>query len=361
MKSIMRLIRNIWVAMLAALSPAAMLSCSEWIMPERLDVNNPTLAEQNPELWEEYRQAVLAYKQRPHKAVFVLMDNPVGEPAVQHNRHLTSLPDSVDYIVLKNNGELDAGLTAEFDDVRNWGTRVLFMADCDTYEKEWEALVRENDALEEHEELTSAQHMEYLTRRTKEDLSMDDCYDFDGVIFSYTGKSLVSIPEEEMADHAAVQAAFLNEAAAWKSSNVGKVMAFMGRPEFITEGANRSLLSECAYIIVPTDNAKNESDISLKVMSALNSGYGSDCIIVTALEPDPADKERINGYFSTLDGHGSKIRSLYGTAYWMLREPSDWTRCGMLIKNSEYDYYDQSGAVYRHLREAMSIMNPSKK
>ena len=82
----------------AALSLAA---CSDWTETESLDINYPSLEEQNPELYKQYLQALRDYKAGEHKVVFVSMDNTTSAPA-QRNEHLTTMPDSVDIICLMN-------------------------------------------------------------------------------------------------------------------------------------------------------------------------------------------------------------------------------------------------------------------
>ena len=49
----------------AALSLAA---CSDWTETESLDINYPSLEEQNPELYKQYLQALRDYKAGEHKA-----------------------------------------------------------------------------------------------------------------------------------------------------------------------------------------------------------------------------------------------------------------------------------------------------
>lgn len=95
----------------------AFVACDEWTETESLDIHRPTLEEQNPELYAQYMQALRDYKARDHKIVFVSVDNPSTAPS-QRSEHIKTLPDSVDYIVLKNPADVHPTLVAEMSLVR---------------------------------------------------------------------------------------------------------------------------------------------------------------------------------------------------------------------------------------------------
>ena len=126
----------------AALSLAA---CSDWTETESLDINYPSLEEQNPELYKQYLQALRDYKAGEHKVVFVSMDNTTSAPA-QRNEHLTTMPDSVDIICLMNPDNLHPTLAGEFAKVREKGTRVIYNIDYNAIEKLWEKVLADEEA-----------------------------------------------------------------------------------------------------------------------------------------------------------------------------------------------------------------------
>lgn len=93
--------KNIIKLLLAVAMLPAFVACDDWTETESLDIHRPTLEEQNPELHAQYMQALRDYKARDHKVVFAQIDNPSTAPS-QRSEHIKTLPDSVDYIVLKN-------------------------------------------------------------------------------------------------------------------------------------------------------------------------------------------------------------------------------------------------------------------
>lgn len=346
-------IKNILTSALlvATLSLAA---CSDWIEPEGLDIENPKLEDQNPELYARYLEKLNAYKAGDHKVVFVTMNNPVGQAPVLRNQHLTTLPDSVDFIVMNNPADLHPDYVKEMTEVRKKGTRVLYAMQFETYEEEWEQMLKADPKLTEEEALA------YFGDRTRADLALCDRYGFDGVIFGYTGRSLVSVKPEELEGYTARQKTLLDPVTEWRNSHKGKVFTFMGRADNLVP-ENRTILAECNHIIVPTDNAQNENELSVKALTVAKAeGVPSDRIVVTALEIRPDDKDKVFGYFGTKDEKGEKVRALYGASVWATLPSSNFTRAGLLVKDVEADYYNRL-LIYPHLREAISIMNPSPK
>lgn len=339
------------VAVVAALSFAA---CGDWVEPESLDIKNPSLEEQNPALYAQYMEALRAYKAGDHKVVFVTMDNPVNAAPAIRPQHLTTLPDSVDFIVLNNPDNLHPDLVKEMTEVRKKGTRVLYSMSFDTYESAWGKMVKENPELTEEEALT------YFSACAEKDLALCDKYGYDGLIFGYTGRALVSIRDEELPAYNARQQAYLNPVTAWKAAHKQHVCIFSGRADNLLE-ENRTVLGECNYIVVPTDGVQNEDDLSLKALTVVKAaGVPADRVVVTALEIRPDDKDKVFGYFGTKDENGEKVRALYATAVWATLPSPTFTRAGILVKDSENDYYNRT-LIYPHLREAISIMNPSPK
>ena len=131
--------RNIKKFLFPAVAVAVLsfAACSDWTETESLDINYPTLEEQNPELYKQYLKALRDYKAGEHKVVLVSMDNTTSAPA-QRNEHLTTMPDSVDIICLMNPDNLHPTLAGEFAKVREKGTRVIYNIDYNAIEKLWE-------------------------------------------------------------------------------------------------------------------------------------------------------------------------------------------------------------------------------
>lgn len=139
--------RNIKKFLFPAVAVAVLsfAACSDWTETESLDINYPTLEEQNPELYKQYLKALRDYKAGEHKVVLVSMDNTTSAPA-QRNEHLTTMPDSVDIICLMNPDNLHPTLAGEFAKVREKGTRVIYNIDYNAIEKLWEKVLADEEA-----------------------------------------------------------------------------------------------------------------------------------------------------------------------------------------------------------------------
>lgn len=68
---------------------------------ESIDINNPGVDNQNPGLYQDYLSHLRNYKKGPHKVAMGWFDNSDKAPNSQ-GKHIHSVPDSLDYIVLTN-------------------------------------------------------------------------------------------------------------------------------------------------------------------------------------------------------------------------------------------------------------------
>lgn len=348
--------RNIKITLCSALAAMTfgLVSCGDWIEPESLEIETPSLEESDPELWALYLESLNNYKNSEHKVVFVTVDNPTGVPATHRSEHLTVLPDSVDYIVLTNPDNLHPDFAAEFAEVRKKGTKVLYSLTFETYESAWREMARNDSSL------TEEQHLAYIDECTNNALALCDKWGYDGLIFGYTGVSPLSIPESQYEAALALQNAFFAPVVNWYGSHRGKFMAFMGRPDFVLEEV-AGIFGDCKYVVVDTDQATNVDDLTVRCLKALDSeAVPSDRIVISVLEIRPDDNNQVFGWFGTRDENGDKLRALPYAALWTTQPSPEFTRCGLLIKDIKPDYYNVS-MIYPHLREAISLMNPSPK
>lgn len=329
-------------------------ACSDWVEPESLDVHYPSLEEENPELYKQYMQSLRDYKSQNHKVMFVTIENPAdGARPNTRNQHLTTVPDSVDFIVLTNPTVVHSLTADEIQEVHKKGTRTLYFIDFAVFESEWVQLLKADPALTEEEALA------YFTERTEGMLALCDKWKFDGVIVCYTGRALVGIPDTEIDAYNARQLSFLTPILAWREAHKEHVFSFMGNANYLLE-TNRAFLDDCDYIIVPTDAATNYEDVTFRAMAVVGeTGIPSDRIIVTAQSTRPGDSKNAYGYFSITDGNGNQVRSVYGCAEWVGLS-SSFVRAGLMVKDAQYDYYNQT-LIYPAVREAIGIMNPSPK
>lgn len=353
MKNIVK--KGLRFSALFAASALLLAGCSDWTEYESLEIKTPTMDEG---LYTDYVKNLKAYKAGAHKIAMTSLENAVGAPVHQAQR-LTSLPDSLDVILLNNPENLDAEYVREMGEVRKKGTRVGYAISFATIESEWSNMVKADATLTEEQALT------YIADRTNEQLGLCDKYGYDGVVFTYVGRSTASMTEETLAQYSARQAAFFNTVSAWRESHKSAFFAYRGKAQYLVE-ESKSLLLDCDYIILETTSASNTSDMTIAANAAITALAGlsetasaAPSFIITTETTRYDDEDLIYGYFGTVDADGNAERSIRGGALWV-GQPSDFTRAGMLILNAQYDYYDNT-PIYFHLREAIDIMNPSPK
>lgn len=81
---------------------------------ESIDINNPGVDNQNPGLYQDYLSHLRNYKKGSHKVAMGWFDNSDKAPNSQ-GKHIHSVPDSFDYIVLTNPDNLAAFELAEMN------------------------------------------------------------------------------------------------------------------------------------------------------------------------------------------------------------------------------------------------------
>ncbi len=106
-----------------------MSSCDTDVEP--VDINQPGIERQNPELYQSYLASIRAYKAGNHKIMMAWFDNSQAVPFTQA-QHINAIPDSVDYVVLTKPEALSSQMLQEIDEVRNQkGMKIVFQISCD--------------------------------------------------------------------------------------------------------------------------------------------------------------------------------------------------------------------------------------
>jgi len=343
-------------AALAVTGVVALSACSDWTEPQSLDITTPSLEEQNPELYAAYLKSLREYKAAAHKVMFVSFENRAGEPSSRAD-HLAALPDSVDYISVNNPAALSPAIAAEMGKVREKGTKVVYEIDHAAFEAEWQQKVKEDT----EGKLTEADALAYIAGRTSEMLALCQSGGFDGIIASYSGRSLLSLTGEAATNYEARQKGFFDLVSAWRTANPGKAFSFCGAPQYLYD-ASKALLAGCDYIILPTDMATGTTPMAVAAELAVASGgVPADRFVFSTFTTRYDDADFIYGYFVTTDpATGKKAVSAPLIANWVGAPSARFTRAGMMIRRVEYDYYDLAQS-YRVTRGAIASMNPSPK
>lgn len=350
MKNIIK--KSLSFTCLMASSLLAFTACEDWTEVEAVDVVTPQIDEQ---LKADYIENLKQYKNSDHKMLIVTFDNKTERPSNQ-SEHLTVLPDSIDVISMTNATAINDVLAGEMTEVRKKGTRIVYNVNYAPIEAEWNQMVKE-DA---EGKLTEEDALAHIAKRAAEQLALCDELGYDGLTFTYTGRSEVSMQEDEKVRYAARQDRFMNAVREWRKAHEGLFCAFIGNPQYLT-AAQQDLLAACDYVILPTETANDMDELSLRTLAALSTGIcPADRIIVSAQTVRPDDDKQIYGYFGTYDADGNRMRSIFGSAVWCAKPSEGFTRSGLMVCNAHFDYFGNT-LVYGNIREAINIMNPSSK
>lgn len=325
---------------LALFSMFALSACSDWTETESLGLNQPSISDQNPELYAKYLQNLRDYKNSDHKVVYAWFDNSAKVPA-SRGQHISDAPDSLDVISMMVPGELAEFELADMKTVREKGTKVVYTISFDKIKKEYTEKVKEGTE--------TGTFDAYLSGEMTKQIGFAD--PFDGMIVEYRGTSPVYMTAEQKAEAKKYQDTFFSAISSWKSGNDGKLFTFQGYPENLI---GQTILADCDHIILATESVADDAQLSVAARLAMvASGIPADRFIVavSTVSLDSSDKQ--TGYYGS-------DRALSEAAYWTMESSADYTRAGVAIYNVQNDYYNASN-VYQYVREAINIMNPAPK
>lgn len=325
---------------LALFSMFALSACSDWTETESLGLNQPSISDQNPELYAKYLQNLRDYKNSDHKVVYAWFDNSAKAPA-SRGQHISDAPDSLDVISMMVPGELVEFELADMKTVREKGTKVVYTISFDKIKKEYTEKVKEGTE--------TGTFDAYLSGEMTKQIGFAD--PFDGMIVEYRGTSPVYMTAEQKAEAKKYQDTFFSAISSWKSGNDGKLFTFQGYPENLI---GQTILADCDHIILATESVADDAQLSVAARLAMvASGIPADRFIVavSTVSLDSSDKQ--TGYYGS-------DRALSEAAYWTMESSADYTRAGVAIYNVQNDYYNASN-VYQYVREAINIMNPAPK
>lgn len=352
-----RTYKHILPAMLAC--SAILFSCSDWTDSESLDIHIPNIEEQNPELYAQYVQSLNDYKASEHKVVIASVNNLSTMPSSRSQR-LVDMPDSLDYICLNNILAVNEMNVSEMDEVRKKGTKVLGLIDFDAVESAWKAILDEEaDAAEEGETTEEGEEeavdnetrfIEYCRSEVAKKIAAANALRVDGLVANFTGFDLNVLGEEGLVAETARQAAFFDALASWRAGS-NKELVFKGFPQNV---ANKSILSDCKYILLNAHSAKSQAEMSYVALMASVANVPTDRFVMGVTTPYTTIAGTING---ALKDNSSAI---VGAAQWAIAGTADFTKAGISIDNAEQDYYNFT-KIYTNIREAINVLSPTVK
>lgn len=340
--------------LLFGISLFLMISCSDWTEVEGLDINQPDVSTQNPELYAQYIKGLKEFKNSDHKITYVWFDNSEKTPTSRAH-HIVDLPDSIDVVSLTTPEDLQDWELADIEKVRNdKGTKVIFTLNFDATKLDYDNMVEDIKAMKVEDESERPEiptFITYLVETVNSKLPLINKFNLDGVSVAYKGKAINHMTEDEKRIHTTYENAFIKIAQDWQERNKDKMIVFEGYPQNLID---KSILEDCKYIILPGADAKDASRLNYNLIMAAVDGVPLDKFVIgtetTSL--DLADQK--TGYWA----NGS--RALQQTAEWILPPHDGIDVAGIAINNVSNDYYNPA-RVYMHTRRAINTINPSPK
>jgi len=341
-------------------------SCSDWTDTENIKLSEPDITTQNPVLYATYLQSLRDYKQSAHRVMIAKFNNLTSYPAGQ-GEHISALPDSIDYVILNSPDNLNETIAQEMSEIRTQkGTKTLYSIDYGEIETaykakleaEQEATAQADKTAEEGGDETSEADgfLSFLEQQMDEKLALFSKYGYDGINFIYNGVSLLGLTEEEKTQLTARQNVFFGKMATWKAANPNALMFFEGTPQELLY--DTAILSQATYIILPTTEAVSIDELLLQAELSIADEVPADRFVFGVNIPK-IDGDDESGYFNTTDDNGDQQYAVVGAALAVISSRGDFSKLGVCVDRAELDYYNATN-VYKNIREAISLMNPSK-
>ena len=325
-----------------------MSSCDTDVEP--VDINQPGIEHQNPELYQRYLASIRAYKASNHKMMMVWFDNSQAVPFTQA-QHINAIPDSVDYVVLTQPSMMTKQLLQETDEVRNQkGMKVVFQISCDDIKAAYEAQKKAFIAKNENAGKKFRDFNGFLVDSVNIQLHLVDKYNYDGVIMGFNAKLTSYLNDQEKAEAIALENVFLGISKDWKARHPNKELIMMGRPQHV---ADKSLLEQARYLIIPSQDEKSVSGVDYLIRKAAVEGVPTDKFIIMANNKSIDQTDTKTGYWG-------KTLAMHGIAKFVAADHIGYTCAGMGLLNANVDYYNAS-FTYPNLRKVISTINPTVK
>lgn len=313
------------------------VACNKWTDPKNLDYRRPTIEQQDPAAYESYLSSLREFKTTDHKLVLLTMHGTSEQP-LRMNQHITNMPDSADYIILKYAEGLHPTLKAEVAEVRaKKGTKTLAMADYATYEAEWKDM---EDAKDETQKPgTPEEFAAYVTARAKAEFGVADECGCDGIMISYVGNTSSD-------NGKAGQAAFIKVASDWKAAHPQGETLIRGYVQNLVGDAAK-IIEQCPVVVLLCGTADSEGTINTNIKRIVNNvPYVVNHIVLEATLPSADAPDQV----------GATVQV---AAQWvMTANPTYGKKLGLSVTNAQDDYFTALGAYsYKNIREAITILN----
>lgn len=314
-------------------------ACDKWTELDSLKYYPPTVEEMNPTEYESYLESIRAFKATEHKVMILTMEGTADYPVTQAQLPM-AMPDSADYICIKNPSELHEVVATEIKEVKEKkGTRVVSYVDNTITDEAWK--VYSNGKVDAGEPTpTIEERKEFYRNNAAEQLAACDKYGFDGVMISYTGNNST---EESKAS----QEAFMEAVKDWNVSHSEHLMFIRGNFNNVTD---YELRAKSKYFIIVMNGASGSASYKSQLRNLLRTVDEKDRNIFEIMVPEAPGEEQIGD-------------SPYQAAETILSDDvanyEPYKTLGLCVSNAADDYFT-SGMSFANIRPAINLLNEVK-
>ncbi len=362
-------------ALMVAAFGSAFTACDDWTEPEHVDINYTNV--EGAENYPAYAAALRAYRNTDHTKVYAWVNINENGPVDQSQR-LTSLPDSIDVIVLSTPSKIHPTVLSDMKKVREVkGMKVIYQIDfddtkaayaalCENLAKERSDLELEYDALinaaeTDEEKAALAAELEgklkslanpvfedYILENLTSSLNYVKSNGLDGVLFAFDGKASNHLNDAELAEYTAQQLVFLGAARDWHKRNPQLMYDFLGKPQNVMD---KEMLNEFNMLFLRQGlDATNNNLYTYYLTLASVDGVPAERLgmMTTYISNDPEDTQ--TGVFT--DGS----LAVTGFTNWLVS--ADVACVG--VQNVQNDFFNRT-FPYPHIRALIQAANPQIK
>lgn len=356
------------LTVVSVLTVIALSSCSEWTDPKPIDIKYETI--EDAENYQSYLESLRAYKASDHALVYAWVNLSDKAPSTQGER-LTSLPDSIDVVVVSPVTDLDKQLRADIRKVReDKAMKTICGVDYDELKATHEAICTKNAELRDNIEAEySAKDLndpevlaeyqsklaacadpllkDYLMEHLSAALSFIKVHDLDGALFGFDGKSSLLLDDKALEEYTAHKNLFMDIALDWSERNPDKTIVFMGKPQNIE---NEQLLNKFdMFLIRETLDASSVNTMGYFYQLAVNtSGIPADKLGVMTSYTEPDGGDPSVGFLANGEYHIDAMTIWLGS--------NNVAAVG--VRNVQNDYFTSPTYSYPHVRALIQAANP---
>lgn len=308
----------------------------DWTDVESLNYYPPTIEEMNPAEYENYLTDLRDYKAKDHKVMILTMEGTAAYPVTQAQLPM-AMPDSADYICIKNAVELHDVVVAQIKEVKERkGTKVLSYVDNTIADEAWR--VYSNGKIDAGEPTpTLEERKAFYKENAAAQLASYDNYGFDGLMVSFV-QGAVSQDEQES------HGAFMEVVKEWNAAHPEHVMMMRGN---FNNVADKELRSKSKYFVIVMGGAGGAASYKSQLRNLLRSVDEKDRNIFEIMVPAAPGEENVGD----LPLEAAKTILSDEVANF---EP--YKTLGLCVSNAADDYFS-SGESFANIRPAINLLS----